>query len=149
MQQYVSFKDLLTFRSNLDSDVFVMTCSLVAQILKPSASLSSPNKKLGILGKATVKRKQYINEKTLWTLDGAFGLFAQFTVTTCYNYTFCPSFSTRYKYIPRLLTWPPTGCRCCRWTGHFQNVPALVNCSLAGMDGQQTKHRLSLPLGSL
>jgi len=26
MQQYVSFKDLLTFRSNLDSDVFVMTC---------------------------------------------------------------------------------------------------------------------------
>ena len=28
MQQYVSFKDLLTFRSNLDSDVSVMTCSL-------------------------------------------------------------------------------------------------------------------------
>lgn len=27
MQQYVSFKDLLTFRSNLDSDVSVMTCS--------------------------------------------------------------------------------------------------------------------------
>lgn len=26
MQQYVSFKDLLTFRSNLDSDVSVMTC---------------------------------------------------------------------------------------------------------------------------
>ena len=65
MQQYVSFKDLLTFRPNLDSDVFVMTCSLVAQMLKPSASLSSPKKKLGILGKATVKHKTVNEERRL------------------------------------------------------------------------------------
>lgn len=45
MQQYVSFKDLLTFRSNLDSDVFVMTCSLVAQMLLNSAFFEFSQKK--------------------------------------------------------------------------------------------------------